>query len=301
MSKLFLGNFLLLSLYALANIEPPDTVPPWPVEGITFDFEYDSPADSILPWIPYRDLRNSNVLVVTGRAFSGTHSVQLPLDTMGTKWLLFCRSAWAPAPDAYCDKLSGARAGDTIFYYLYIPYWAPIDSIFMFERDSLWGQDEYTYYFPEDLDVGWNELKDGVSLLKGADTMVFPLVQCDFEIHTDSALNHPGLSPGCTLYLDAIRFSWLSDSSGMIERPKEGPVVLNITKGSINCVEYSLSSAAPVLIKIFDMAGRKMATEVPGIQFEGSHKIYVDLPSGIYLTEITAGKEKRFGKFVSVQ
>jgi hypothetical protein len=84
--------------------------------------------------------------------------------------------------------LPGIEAGDTLYYYLFVPCGAPIESLFIFERDSIWTQDPKAWYFPKDLTFGaWNELKSGVSDT-GANgtTMQFPLVQVDFEIHTDS-------------------------------------------------------------------------------------------------------------------
>ncbi len=259
---------------------------------IVFDFEYDTPADSIWPWAATRDFnRYNDIKVVTDRAYSGTHSVQLPLiDTLGgvgalSLWLLYCN-----------EFLDQATWGDSIWYYLYIPAGAPVDSICAFTRDSDWTWSIFSIYQNSDLAMdAWNELICIVSdTTSGGDTIDLPIIQCDLWIYTNSSV----ANPACTLYLDSITFGW--DGSG-IELPQKNEGILKITKNSINCIEYSLISSAHILIEIFNLSGQKVAVKVPGRQLEGPHRIYVDLPAGIYLAKITADKEKGVSKFISVE
>ncbi len=286
--------FILLTNSVLANVGP---------GGYPQDFESGEWGDSAIGWAATRDFNNYNdIQINTLNPFNGNRSVMLPLvDTMPFGqlhwWLLYCKSAyWTNGlctDSAFMHK--GFVYGTEVSYWFYIPAGAPIDSFIVFNRDSDWSWCTFGKYMPGDLTFGaWNNLiAPTPETLANGDTIDLPIIQFDVWIFTDSSL----LNPSCTLYMDDIR-AGNKDGIGI---PKKGSGVLSVSKSSINFIEYSLSASAHILIEIFNLSGQKVAVEVPGGQFEGPHKIYVDLPAGIYLVGITAGKEKGFGKFISVK
>jgi hypothetical protein len=252
----------------------------------------------------------------------GNHAAQLDLTTPGNKWLFLCKAFSRGGPGQngldtiFMDDLVPGL--DTIYYYLWIPNNAPIDSIFAFERDSLMEWDSKVIFRKADLNFGyWNELKSGLSLTADSSgTQVpihLPLWQIDFEIHTDSAFAHPGLSPGCTLYWDCPStmgsiLSFIGDTAGQkdtlhpgIEMPEQGDGAVIVPKTSINCVAYETTVMAPVMIQLFDVTGRKQLEIAPGVQPAGKYSIPLkDLHAGVYLVRVVAGKEVETGKVISV-
>jgi hypothetical protein len=276
-------------------------------------FDFEQPIADVQypldPWIQYRDLAKvrvngtdttylvsvvDNVKWVTQ---GGHHAAEVRMDTSGNKWLLMCKARWNGMVNALDTLfLTDVGVGDTMYYYLWIPQDAPIDSIFIFERDSIWGWGDVSRYYPEDLTFGcWNELKDGVSLLKGADTMLFPLVQCDFEIHTDSALNHPGLTPGCTLYFDCPStmgsiMGVFDDTVGQCQAGIiEGPDGITV-EASINSVKISLIKSAPITVNVYNVIGQKVY-ESAGFAPAGESTLdFSDLAKGVYTVRVISGE-----------
>jgi hypothetical protein len=304
----FLAVFVLVFVFALPIFAKYmyDFEEPWP-DTLT----------TIAPWIPYRDLDTSCVSVVENvKWFSsfGHHAVEIRLNKVGKMWLVFLVAKWQAGYNARDTLfLKDLAPGDTIYYYWYIPCGAPIDSFFIFERDSMWGRDYYSYYFPEDLTFGaWNELKDGISEMRnnGSEPMLFPLIQIDCEFHTDSMLKHNGVAPNCTLYFDCPSsmgpVSAYADTAGQrencagVEMPKQGSGAVSVPKTSINCLEYETKVMAPVAIQVFNAAGRKQLEIVPGVQPAGKYSIPLELPAGVYLVRVVAGKEVETGKIISV-
>ncbi len=270
----------------------------------TQTFEYGAWGDSIWGWQTTRCFNNYNdIHFTTNIVHTGNQSVMLPLiDTMpwwcGNWWLLYCKSYFLTngicTDSVFMHDQFGY--GSEVSYWFYLPTGAPIDSILVFNRDTDWAWCPFGKYLSTDLTFGaWNELIAPCSeTLANGDTVNLPILQFDCWIYTDS--NFP--NPACTLYMDDVTSR---DAKTGITPPEKGQVVLNIPDNSINCIEYSLSLSAHILIEIFNLSGQKVAVKVPGKQSEGSHRIYVDLPSGIYLVEITADKVKGFGKFISVK
>jgi len=248
----------------------------------------------------YRDSRPEDFSVVEGESWHGTHAVQIRMTHEGKKWNIFARNYYLhPGDPEYLDStfLQDLDTGDTIYYYLYIPSGAPIDSIFMFLRDYNWAWDKATIYHASDLDFGvWNELKDGISDSTdyGDTTFTFPIMQSDFQIDTyDSVAN-----PACTLYWDC------PSSSGPvagINMPEQKNNALSVVRSSINCVKYTLNAAAPVIIQIFDLTGRKQTETVPGFQAAGSYGIDLSLSAGVYIARIVAGTEEKTAKVICIR
>ncbi len=294
MRKLLFFSLIILVIMLVSSL---------PASGYkTQTFEYGAWGDSIWGWQATRSFNDYNdIHFTTNIVHTGNQSVMLPLiDTMPwwhTSWVLYCKSAyWSNGICTDSVFMHEVSLGDEVEYWIYIPAGAPIDSFIVFVRDSDWRWALENNYQAGDLTFdAWNRIVAPISDTNYAgDPIRLPLLEFDVWIWTDSALPQ---NPACTLYMDDIT----TQPSTGITTPEKGQVVLNIPDNSINCIEYSLSSSAHILIEIFNLSGQKVAVEVPGKQLEGPHKIYVDLPSGIYLVEITADKIKGFGKFISVK
>lgn len=284
-----------------------------------FSFEPYEYADSFVPLTyegmapfvtGYRDSREEDYSVVEGEKWwHGSHSVQMRLTHNGTKWNILAKAHHLNQSDPQnidTTFLIGLDNRDTIYYYLYVPWNAHIDSIFIFIREASWMRDEYTIYRTRDLRYGcWNELKDGISdNFNGEpfDVTDSNIVQSDFEIHTSPAVN----PPACTLYWDCPSSKGkipgkYADTTGQagIEMPQEG--ALNVAKASINCVEYNINVTTPVMVQVYDLTGRKQEEMPIGIQPAGNYRIPLDLAAGVYITIVTAGEEIKSVKTICVK
>ncbi len=296
MKKLLFFNLILLVIMLVSSL---------PASGYkTQTFEYGAWGDSIWGWRGTRGFNDYNDNhFTTIMAHTGNQSLMLPLfDTMGFNWmcwwLLYCKSSfWTNGictDSVFLHEDFGY--GSEVSYWIYVPTGAPVESILVFNRDSDWTWCDLGKYMPGDLTFGaWNELIAPCNeITASGDTIDLPILQFDLWIFTDSNL----MNPACTLYMDDVTSR---DAKTGIMPPEKDQVVLNIPDNSINCIEYSLSSSAHVLIEIFNLSGQKVAIEIPGKQSEGLHKIYVDLPAGIYLAKITADKETGVSKFILVE
>jgi hypothetical protein len=85
-----------------------------------------------------------------------------------------------------------------------------------------------------------------------------------------------------------------------IEMSEQGSGAVNVPETSINCIEYETKVMTPVAVQVFDTAGRKQLQIVPGIQPAGKYSIPLELPAGVYLVRVVAGKEVETGKVISV-
>jgi len=66
-------------------------------------------------------------------------------------------------------------------------------------------------------------------------------------------------------------------------------------------IGFSLSEASHVTLSVYDLQGRQMATLINGWREAGNHEVTFqagDLPSGIYIYRVTAGKFNSSGKMV---
>jgi hypothetical protein len=276
-----------------------------------FSFEPYEYADSFVPLTyegmepfitGYRDSKPEDFSIVEGKKWwHGTHSIQMCMTHRGTKWNIMAKNAVIGSQPENRDTsfLIGVENRDTMYYYVYIPWSCPIDSIFIFVRNQDWAHDGHTTYYPRNLSFGrWNELKDGIS---DDFEITTGIIQSDFEIHTNREVN----PPACTLYIDAIsskgrvpgKYADTTGQSG-IEMPKEG--ALNVAKASINCIEYTINCNTMVMVQVFDLAGRKIMEE-GGFQVAGSYSLPLDLTAGVYLTVITAGEEIKTAKTICVK
>jgi hypothetical protein len=280
-----------------------------------FSFEPYEYADSVLPSTAYegmepfitgyRDSRASDFSIVEGiKWWHGTHSIQMCMTHTGTKWNIMAKNAVIGSQPENRDTsfLIGVENRDTIYYYVYIPWNAHIDSIFIFVRNQDWAHDGHTTYYPQNLRFGrWNELKDGIS---DDFEITTGIIQSDFEIHTNPEVN----PPACTLYFDAIsskgrvppRFTDTTGQAG-VEMPEPGAGAVTITKGSINCVEYSINASEPVIVQVFDLTGRK-ELEIPvGMQSAGTYSIPLNLRAGVYITRVATITGEATGKVICVK
>jgi hypothetical protein len=297
--KNFIALFFIFTLLFSLNTFAKDS----------FSFEPEEYQDSIIPpgiegltpfTTGYRDSRPEDFSVVEGEeSWHGTHAVQIRMTHEGTRWLLFCKNAFInPQEDSFDTTfLQDLDNGDTIYYYLYIPSEAPIDSIFMFMRNQDWEHDEHTVYHSSDLVFGaWNELKDGIS--DSTDywdtTFTLPVIQSDFQIDTYDSV----ATPACTLYWDCP--SSLGPVAG-IDMPEQRNNAVSVVKNSINCVRYTLNAGKPVIVQIFDLTGRKMTEIVPGFQAAGSYDIDLSLSAGVYIARVVAGIEEETAKVICVK
>jgi len=277
-----------------------------------FSFEPYEYADSFVPLTyegmapfvtGYRDSREEDYSVVEGEKwYHGTHSVQMRLTHAGTKWNILAKNHYLnPSDPQNIDTtfLQNLDYGDTIFYYLYIPWNAPIDSIFIFVRDEDWAHDDHKVYHARDLRFGrWNELKDGISKSL---PKVNSIVQSDFEIHTIS-----GVVPACTLYWDCPSSKGrvppeYVDSTGQAGIAVPADQGLKITKGSINCVDFSMNTDAPLMVQVFDLTGRKQKEIPMGFQPAGNYNIPMNLAPGVYFVRIATDKTEKIGKIICIE
>ena len=259
----------------------------------------------------HRNSDSADFSIVDGaKWWHGSHSVMINMTHPGTSWNILAKNAWVSGEAEAEDYtfMDGLYNKDTIYYYLYIPWNCPVDSIFLMVRNENWDQDVHTIYHPEDLNFGrWNELKDGISdtCHKGWGDGPFnmPLIQTDLEIHLIA-----GSSPACTLYWDCpsskgrVPFEYC-DTFGQagIEMPKPGDNPVKVAKTSINCIEYSLGVGALVMIQVFDLTGRKKCEMPIGSQSPGAYNIPLDLSSGVYFVKVTTDKNEGGGKIICVK
>lgn len=294
--KNFLLSFIALILVISLSTFAKDSFSFEPEE-----YEGDSVPLSYIGMAPfftwYRDSDPEDYSVVEGEeSWHGTHAVQMRLTRTGTKWNIICQNHYLRPADTMSKDttfLQDLNYGDTIYYYLYIPLVAPIDSLFVFVRNVNWTHDEHTVYHASDLSFGgWNELKDGIS---DDFPMVDSVIQSDFEIHTTPY----GANPACTLYWDCP--SSLGPMAG-ISMPEQKNNAVSVAKNSINCVKYTLNGGKPVILQIFDLTGRKVSEMVPGFQTAGSYEIdLTSLSPGVYIARVVAGIEVEIGKVICVK
>jgi hypothetical protein len=284
-----------------------------------FSFEPYEYPDSVAPaymdpfFSNHRDSKPEDFSIVEGaKWWHGSHSVMINMTHPGNEWNILAKNKLVSGEAEAVDTtfLDDLDIGDTLYYYVYIPWSCPVDSIFIFVRNENWNHDEHTVYHPSDLHFGrWNALKDGISEFNtDGDPFTFPLIQSDFEIHTNPAVN----PPACTLYWDCPSskgrvpcnktgvFPYCDSlNQGGIEMQDYG--ALKVAKASINCVEYAINVTTPVMVQVFDLTGRKQK-EIPiGVQPAGTYSIPVDLSAGVYITVITAGEEIENGKIICVK
>jgi len=278
-----------------------------------FSFEPYEYADSVLPSTDYegmepfitgyRDSKPEDFSIVEGKKWwHGTHSIQMCMTHTGTRWNIMAKNAVIGSQPENRDTsfLIGVENRDTMYYYVYIPQGCPIDSIFIFVRNQDWAHDGHTTYYPRNLRFGrWNELKDGIS---DDFEITTGIIQSDFEIHTNPEVN----PPACTLYFDAISSkgrvpSKYCDTTGQagIKIPELGNGV-SVSKGSINCVEYAISSSAPVIVQVFDLTGRKQLEIPVGMQSAGTYSIPLDLAAGVYISRVATITGEATGKTICI-
>lgn len=261
----------------------------------------------------YRDSQLEDFVVVEGeKAYHGTHSVAIHMTHPGSRWLIYAKNALESGQADALDStfLDGLNIGDTLYYYLYVPWGAPIDSIFIFVRaieSGNWNQDVHTVYHASDLHYGrWNELKDGISdtcttAFGDGAPFTTPLIQSDFQIDLID-----GVVPACTLYFDCPSSkgrvpSEYIDTTGQAGITLPDGKGIEVAKGSINCVEYTLNTSAPVMIQVFDLTGRKQK-EIPiGFRPTGNYNISLDLAPGVYITKVTTDIAEATGKIICVR
>jgi hypothetical protein len=285
-----------------------------------FSFEPEEYPDSLAPtymdpfFTSYRDSRPEDFTIAQGeKAWYGNHSVRISMTHEGTSWIILAKNYYLGMDNPeHLDStfMIDLDNGDTIYYYLYVPWNAPIDSIFIFVRDADWSHDEHTVYHASDLCYGrWNELKDGISELTtngdefSTENGDSAIIQIDFQIDliADSI-------PACTLYWDCPSSKGrvppaYTDTAGQagIEMQESGEGPLKITKASINCVEYKINSSAPVMIQVFDLTGRKQKEMPIGLQPAGTYSIPLNLAPGVYITKVTTDVAEATGKIICVK
>ena len=294
---LFCILMLMFSLDTIAkdafSFEPyeyPDTVTEYGMEPFTTGYRESELADF--------------VVVEDEKWWHGSHSVAIHMTHEGPRWLIFAKNARENGQNDALDTtfLHELDNRDTLFYYLYVPWGAPIDSIFIFVRNTSWAHDLHTVYHASDLHYGrWNELKDGISDTSsdGSD-FAMPLVQSDFEIHTT-----PGVNPACTLYLDAVSSKGrvpqkYADTTGQAGIDI-GNGLLSVSKSSINCIEYALGGSSGVMVQLYDLTGSKKLEVPVGIQVAGTYRIPLDLAPGVYFGKVSADDETEIVKVICIK
>lgn len=111
-------------------------------------------------------------------------------------------------------------------------------------------------------------------------------------------------------YARGILAASLADDLGVEQI--EGPVPFEYSLGSpypnpfnpVTSFSYTVASNSPVSLKVFDMAGREVATVLSGEQKAGIYKAAVSLagrPSGVYLLRMAAGDFAATRKLVLVK
>jgi len=310
MRKFLVLFFVLMLMFSLEAISKD-----------AFSFEANEYADGIIPpgyegiapfITGYRHSKSEDFSVVEGvKWWHGSNSIRMTLTHEGRMWNIMAKNLLVGSqPEnldtTFLDRLSNR---DSIYYYVYIPWNAHIDSIFIFVRNAAWEHDEYTVYYPRDLRFGkWNELKDGISDNQNGSDDAFStadgIIQSDFEVHTNPEIN----PPACTLYIDAIsskgrvprKYMDTTGQAGIDDLvPNDG--LLSVSKSSINRIEYFLSCDAPVMVKLYDLTGSKKLEIPVGFQPAGLYTLPVDLSPGVYFAEISTDKESKIGKVISAR
>jgi hypothetical protein len=125
-----------------------------------------------------------------------------------------------------------------------------------------------------------------------------------------------GAPPGYYQYVlcvgDYPNVFWASDTLIVTKLPGERPQAASIPSGltlttapnpfnPATVLSYELQAPSYVSLKVYDTAGRLVATLVEGWREAGEHKVTFDgsgLPSGVYLYRLQAGEAAATGKLV---
>jgi len=248
----------------------------------TYDFETAGEEDNLMAAEGFTMERSSE------NAYNLAYSLKVVLDTGGTGFNVYTTS--------YEDNPLNSDLAfmtDTLFVYLYLPDVGPdtMSNIQPFTQGANWK---------------WRGAQQAYSSASLDQWDCYPVVvdSLDYEgVKRELPIKRSGVqfqsvveNPGVTIYID-----WMST----LERGTSGIKLIQdpdkvTLESSINGIKFTIDESTPVLVSVYNLMGAKVAEKAPGCMTAGSHEISVDLPNGMYIVKIVAGKVSATNKLLIV-
>ena len=110
---------------------------------------------------------------------------------------------------------------------------------------------------------------------------------------------------GLPLYSDTSLYYgpvYVEDRGTAIESALQGGIVLspNPTWG-VAMVRFTTTYSVPVRVRALDASGRVVHERDMGVLFPGEHTADLQLPAGLYIVELLAGKESYKARLVVLE
>lgn len=180
---------------------------------------------------------------------------------------------------------------DTIFFWMYLP-------------DVGAGVMNWVQPFTQDVEWRWHGAYQSYSSASLDQWACYPVhidtLMWDGSTKRELPLNRAGVEfgatnydPACTVYIDLISSESRPSGIELITDPDK--VIL---EASINTIKFSLAEPTPVLLSVYNLMGAKMAEVAPGGMSAGRHEFNVDLPNGMYVVKIVAGKVRETSRLL---
>ncbi len=255
----------------------------------TYSFETED-EDSIL--IPNPDVGYFTIYErVDAMEYEGEYSMMYVLDdtsaagTGGEKWEIRTSDAALLADLEFMV--------DTIFFWMYLP-------------DVGAGVMNWVQPFTQDVEWRWHGAYQAYSSASLDQWACYPVhidtLMWDGSTKRELPLNRAGVEfgatnydPACTVYIDLVSSVSREGGSGIELVTDPDKVIL---EASINTIKFSLEEPTPVLLSVYNLMGAKVSEIAPGGMNAGPHEIPVNLPNGMYVVKIVAGKVRETSRLL---
>ena len=253
----------------------------------TYSFEAED-DDSIL--VPNPDVGYFTIYERTdAMSYDGDYAMMYVLDdtsaegTGGEKWEIRTHD------EDLLDDLE--FMDDTIFFWMYLP-------------DVGAGVMNWVQPFTQDVEWRWHGAYQSYSSASLDQWACYPVhidtLMWDGTTKRELPLNRAGVEfgatnydPACTVYIDLI--SSESRPSGIELITDPGKLII---ESSINSIKFSLVEPTPVLLSVYNLMGAKVSEIAPGGMSAGPHEVSVNLPNGMYIVKIVAGKVRETSRLL---
>ncbi|WP_158551599.1 T9SS type A sorting domain-containing protein [Rhodohalobacter sp. SW132] len=150
-------------------------------------------------------------------------------------------------------------------------------------------------------DEGWNPLGDGITVFGHSPGTVLKISHLDDKLWTTGMFTQAGNKSAHTISNWDLQIVDVSIDEPIAEEPKQFQLDQNYPNpfNPATTIHFALEDAADVQLRVYDMAGREVATIVDNRMSSGSHSVNFDasrLSSGVYLyrLEATLGSGQSF-------